>query len=252
MNLIERLNNFVIESKKQNTRISKNFYCSALSNCSRRLFYDKLGTAKDPSNITGLSIRRMDVGSAIHSLYQDYLVKAGLVASQDDIEVSIKDLEYRISGRMDGILTDPVLLEKCVLEIKSVGTVDNANSLPYDSHLDQIQVYMHLTKIHKGKLLYIFLDKREKPINYKGNYPYVSDCDILEIDVTYDPEYVKKIYVKIKNIIDSLDKKTPPHALYGSQSDCKWCEFVSTCKKGDNVTNTYDLSSIFGVSYGKN
>lgn len=231
--LIENLNNFLTENSPSwsiNT-----FYCSSLSDCSRKLYYDRLNIKKD-SEQSPLIKRRLDKGSYIHEMFQNYFEKLGILVSKEEY---IKDTKLQIAGKIDCITE--IEGTKYIVEIKTSDSKDNINKFPYTSHLWQIQMYMHKKEINNGKLLYVFLDKNTNKIEFPSkDYIWYSDKDLLEIDIIYTPEIIRQIETKIEKILYSLSIKTPPEK---EPDKCQFCEYKNYC----NVENVqqYDLRNIF-------
>lgn len=232
--IIQKLNNFQTQS---NTSWSiNNFYCSSLADCSRKLYYDRLNIKKD-TEISPQSKRRMDKGSSIHSLFQNYFEKIGILVSMEEY---VNDSSLQIAGKIDCIISlenD----EQCIVEIKTIDSKNNLDKLPFISHLWQIQTYLHLKQLTKGKILYVFLDKSTSKIVLPDTkYNWFSDTDLVEIDIEYNSDIINQIQVKLEKIIYSLSTKTPPEK---DMDKCIFCPYKAQCATSEPTT--VDLSDVF-------
>lgn len=231
--LIENLNNFLTENSPSwsiNT-----FYCSSLSDCSRKLYYDRLNIKKD-SEQSPLIKRRLDKGSYIHEMFQNYFEKSGILVSKEEY---IKDNKLQIAGKIDCIVE--IENTTYIVEIKTSDSKDNVNKFPYISHLWQLQMYLHNKGLKNGKLFYVFLDKNMDKIDLPlKDYTWYSDKDLLEIDIIYNSDVIRQIETKLEKIIYNLSIKTPP----GKEPDkCQFCYYKNYCNVED--TQNYDLKNIF-------
>lgn len=233
MSLIQSLNQYLVQNS--NSWSINNFYCSGLYDCSRKMYYDRLNipqeTTTDPVNK-----RRLNKGTYIHEMFQKYFEDMGILVSKEEY---VKDTTIQVAGKMDCIVT----LEGTdyVVEIKTSDSKDKIDTMPYLSHLWQLQIYMHIKGIKKGKLFYVFLDKStDKIVTTNKDFSCYTDKDLLEIDVEYNPDIVRIIQTKLEKIIQCINLKQPPER----ESDkCTYCPYKGYCNT--HVANDIDLASIF-------
>jgi len=88
---------------------------------------------------------RLWLGKIVHRGFQEFLKETYNAEVEKEFEKSIGVL--RIRGRVDAIVSDTVV------EIKYASDV--YNNEPNEHHVRQLQLYMWLTDLEKGKLIYI-------------------------------------------------------------------------------------------------
>lgn len=202
--------------------------------CPRSSYYKITGHPTPPER---LSLQRMNIfeeGHSIHRKWQNWFKESGILV-QD--EVPVVDKEHRIIGHADAIVEDKK--GKAVVEIKSVGvgtirmedysmfapyakkeiTIDdlwNSIKYPFDSHVRQVQLYMHCLDIHEALVLYEW-----KPTQ-----------DVKEFAVQFQPEVVAPILASCHTVVRSLEADTPPERpswLSKEHRICKSCPFKEVC-----------------------
>jgi hypothetical protein len=144
-------------------------------------------------------------------------------------EVVLKDAEHRISGRCDGYVWVEVgkdVEEKHLQDIKSIknrGLNDPEQAWCYEDlkergpkpdHVVQLNIYMWISGVHKGHLLYV------------GK----NTSQITSFAVDYDHSVIEPVLAEIKHIIDESEriklgtlKELPPPC---SKKDCP-CEEIT-------------------------
>ena len=113
-NIAEELENR-LEAKNKSSWVRKTgvYHPSALSGCSRALYYDRIG--EQPVQNIGPKLRMLfGAGHACHDFIQGILSDDGKTEFESEIPVSVK--EYDIFGHTDGIYRK----KGWVIEIKSI------------------------------------------------------------------------------------------------------------------------------------
>ena len=236
--ILQKLNSFLLSDQKDPWE-KKTFWCGSLYDCPRKLYYDRLNLPIQRTIDTAV-IRRLNKGSCIHELFQNYFSKMGIVISEEEY---VKSNELQVSGKIDNILT--LDNEPTIVELKTMDSKDYLHTLPKIEHIWQIHTYMYLKQIYKGKLFYIFLDKKSKDnIELsRTDYNYISDKDIIEIDINYEPNIIELIKTKLFSIIRCLESKTLPEK---DMDKCTFCPYISECNlEKNNELPSKDLASVF-------
>lgn len=100
---------------------------------------------------------------------------------------------------------------------------------PKENHKKQLQLYMYLTGIKEGMLLYENKNTQE----------------LKEFFISYDEKLVKEVVNQIVYVNEHVNKKTLPPKEYEENSfECRYCPFRDICWP---VRNTYDLNYILGA-----
>ena len=142
-------------------------------------------------------------------------------------------------GHADGIINDAK--GKAILEIKSVGAgtirmedfelYQSASSpddmwkkvrKPFNTHLRQVNLYMHCLGIHDA----VFL------------YEWKATQEVKEFSVKFQPELIEDILSGCKNVIRGLESGVPPMRPTwvedSTSKTCKNCPYKKVCWKEDN------------------
>lgn len=177
-------------------------------------------------------------GHMIHAKWQGWLERAGILKQS---EMPIFDEEHHIMGTADGLISDAQ--GEAILEIKSVGIGTVRYEAPdllkgkgtetaYDhevwwklrqplpSHLRQINLYMYVTGVHKGIVLY----------EWKGT----QECK--EFEVTYQPALIQHILATAAVVKSHLENGTLIDRPAWAEKDhraCKVCPYKNTCWSTD-------------------
>lgn len=116
------------------------------------------------------------LGSLVHKGLELYLREE--LNAETEVEFEKEVEEYRIRGKVDAIYKDSVI------EIKYArGLKDNK---PYEHHINQLRLYLWLTELEKGKLVYITPDKL---VEFDFSNPMSDDEVLMLIDSWKSPRY---------------------------------------------------------------
>jgi len=123
-----------------------------------------------------------------------------------------------ISGRVDDIVVVKIDNKVYLLEVKSTSTLEYIRS-PYDSHVMQLQLYMHAKNIHNGMITYL-----EKNTLHSKSF-----------DVNYNANEAEKAIKRLKELHKFLkDDKLPiaeARAVSSKNWMCKGCQYREECFK---------------------
>jgi CRISPR/Cas system-associated exonuclease Cas4 (RecB family) len=207
--------------------------------CPRSSMYKILGeveTKEKQHGFTTLNI--FATGHLIHNKWQGWLERSGLVKQS---ELPIFNEEYHIMGTADGLIEDAN--GQAILEIKSVGTgtvrYENMDLYkqyeskeitdselfkrirqPFITHLRQLNIYMHVTGIHHGIILY--------------EWKATQECK--EFEVRYQPALIQHILAAASLVKQHLQNGTlidRPEWAEKNHKTCKQCPYKDICWSDD-------------------
>jgi len=168
-------------------------------------------------------LKVFELGNILH----DFVVKVLKSEKNPDVELIKTELPFRqeiedflVSGRIDNIILIKASGKNILVEVKSTGNIDFVEEAMHHNKI-QLQLYMHVTGIHNGILLYV--DKRNLkskvfPVNY-------NEEDALKIIDRF----------KVLNKLLKTDALPDPEARSGKESlwMCRYCEYRDKCYKED-------------------
>ena len=216
------------------------FYPSSVGKCLRAIVYQMQGYKAQEADARFLFI--CDNGTYFHERLEALFDTTGLLIAP---EVSFKMPELRLSGRTDAIIKNFLEHESSnniiklykedketqkqdllyegsdndiiIVELKSIND-SGFNYLdrkgPKEAHVMQLMLYMHLTGIKQGMLL----------------YENKNDQKLKEFFIGYDSVLAEKIMKKIHLANKHVDEKTlPPKEYEPSDFECRYCEYRNLC-----------------------
>lgn len=199
----------ILNTKSSGHISSGKFSISSIGGCWRKKYLELKGLYKE--EFSEEILRLFNIGNVIHrGITKELIEKEGkgfyLVAS----EVNIPIHKY-ISGRIDNVIS--VNGENVVVDVKSAGdwTIKSLrNGEDCDKkYKNQILLYMYLTGIHKGMLLFVGKNKGE----------------LEEVEVKYDENRAQQLVKEIEEFfINYVEKNIEPPKCDGGQWGCKCCE----------------------------
>ena len=207
--------------------------------CPRASMYKILGIEEEKEKQYGFTtLNIFATGHMIHSKWQGWLERSGIMKQS---ELPIFDEEHHIMGTADGLIEDAS--GQAILEIKSVGTgtvrYENVDLYkqyeskeitdtelfkrirqPFITHLRQINLYMHVTGIHQGIILY--------------EWKATQDCK--EFEVKYQPALIQHILAAAALVKQHLTDGTlidRPEWAEKDHRTCKQCPYKDVCWRND-------------------
>lgn len=202
-------------SAKRRKRSKPYVYPSMIGRCTRQQVYKMCGY-EEP--VSPKLARIFDNGNDMHERYQAYFMKMGLL-KPEDAEVPFRSDEYRVSGRIDGILRSPEGQWASILELKSANkrSFDNMNKYgPLKEHVIQVMLYMALTPIKEAIIFVECKDNQDTSI-----YP-----------VTYSENEGEKVLQRVMMLTECADaKRLPPREFRSDSYECRWCYYKDMCSK---------------------
>lgn len=244
--VINIINNHLVEKQKKSARIPDKFYPSSVGLCNRAIIYQMMGYPKKTPDERVLLI--FENGHGFHNRMEKLFRDAGVLIAD---ELPIKSEELKISGRSDAIIKDPEYIvgdddpsislagfngetlyegprdAVIIIELKSIG--DNGfNRLtrePKLEHVKQLQLYLHLTGLKRGVLLYENKNTQE----------------LKEFKVDYDPVIAEEVIHKVKTIHAHMTDGTIPEKEFDRSSfECRYCDFKDICWPNNRVEASLD------------
>lgn len=183
---------------------------SEISECEYKIFFFKTQAEKDSSFDVKYpySMMMRDTGTFLHAYIQ-------LLYKFDKTEVPFYDEEYKVKGRIDGII------DNTIIEIKTVKSFDYQQS-----HVNQALLYSYfLNKTGEYDIKdfeIVMLNRNLK--EFQVNKYYLSD---LDDDLNGLLEKIKKLNYSIENKNSFLLKK--------DKNSCIFCQFKNICNKMKEV-----------------
>ncbi len=201
--------------REQRPKAVGRYYPSEIGLCMRKLWY----SYKFPSEIETDLLKIFEVGNIMHDFVVDVLKSdknpdVDLIKSEFPLRLDRGD--FVVSGRVDNLILVKANGKEVLVEVKSTSDVAFVNEAAPHNKM-QLQLYMHITGIHNGILLY--LDKK----NLQSKV-YVVD---------YDEEEAKRVMERFGMLHDNLKLGKLPEPEARSSKDttwqCKFCEFRERC-----------------------
>jgi len=198
----------------EHTRESGTYYPSYLGSCMRKQYYIyTLGERATPEDLAIFM-----TGQGVHEIVAKAFSESTTVESIEEKITLEFTGKVKLSGRVDIIIVD-IDGKRYVIEVKSASRIPDK---PYESHMLQLEIYLHALNVEDGFVLY--WDKRSGSIR--------------AFRVKKDNEWLGKIYERVA-ILDyhmSIMLPPPPEAyLEGKHWECRRCAYLSECNPGPLV-----------------
>lgn len=238
MHVSKLLEEYLVGLQKSSTRDSRNkFYPSSVGRCCREIYYNMCGYPQAPPDARVLLV--FENGHGFHERMEKLFERMGILIAP---ELPIKDPSLNVSGRTDAIIKnvypgkerlaqDKIVLkglkgevvfegpnsEVIIVELKSInsrGFTRVVSKGAKEDHIWQLQLYMYMTGIRQGILLYENKDTQE----------------LHEVWVPYDKAIADRIVNKIKYVNKCVAEGTiPPREHSRSSSACMYCGQAALC-----------------------
>jgi len=206
-----------IISKDINPRYKKwgGFHASNTNECVRYVNYMFTGIEVPPDHTPRVQ-RIFDTGHDMHARFGEYFKRMGIVISQ---ELPITYDDPPIESTLDLIIDwgGPK-----VVELKSINeagfTYRRLYGKPKDDHYRQIQIYMKVTGIHEGYVIY----------ENKNN------SEILILPVSLDEDFIEKLFKKYRKFYKVYTDGIKPARPYKRSGEkCQRCALRVHCWETD-------------------
>lgn len=196
---------------QHHTRDAGTYYPSYLGSCLRKQYYIyTLGERATPENLAVFM-----TGQGVHEIVAKAFSESTIVESiEEKITLNFTD-RIRLSGRIDIIIVD-IDGKRYIIEVKSTSRIPD---VPYDSHLLQIEIYLHSLNVNDGFILY--WNKRSG--------------EVRAFSVSKDNVWLGKIYERAAMLDYHINIAQPPPAeayLDGRVWECRRCPYLQECNPG--------------------
>ncbi len=184
--------------KRMEQRLDNEFYVTELIMCPLKYRYAKtykeiaLASAFSPTTLMG-ELVHLGLETLLKKLLGEDVVKTEV---EFDREVVVDGVSYIVKGRVDAIVDDTVI------EIK---TSRSDVHIPYQHHVLQLRIYLWLTGLNKGLLLYITPDR---VVEFEVNTA-ASDGEVSDL---------------VRSML--VGEPAPRYAW-----ECSYCPFASLCPR---------------------
>lgn len=212
--IIERFLEREIEEKK----IGR-YYPSEIGRCLRNLYY----SYKYPMKVKPRLLKIFELGNIMHDfivkvLQSEKIPEIELVDYEIPVELKIDD--FLVSGRIDDLIILKTDGKKILIEVKTCKDIRMVTK-PQNSHMIQLQFYMHITGIKEGMLLYV--DK--------------TTMETKSFKLEYDEHWSNLIIERFKKLHEALIKDELPLPEAKLIDEIKWmcnfCEYKEKCEKNE-------------------
>ena len=204
--IVEKILKAKIDEYFSHQREENMLYVTDLVRCSMILKYEQ--EYKDLAIINSINASAI-MGNFVHEGLEGFLKNVfSNVQTEVELvkEIVVEGKTLKIKGRADAIIE--VNGEKVVVEIKSSRT---DKGIPHEHHIIQLKIYLWMTGIKKGLLVYITPDRI-------AEYP---------VDEPLDDAEVAKLAEETLKLL-----KAPRYAW-----ECKYCVFAKVCAVQQNASN---------------
>jgi CRISPR/Cas system-associated exonuclease Cas4 (RecB family) len=195
------------------------YYPSEIGGCMRKTWY----SYKHPKKLQPELLKIFEMGNMVH----DFVVKVleseknrEVQLLQSEFPLKIEQPDFLISGRVDDLVLVKTSGKTFVVEVKSTKSIDYVKEAA-ESHVMQLQLYMHATGIHNGIVLYIDkgnLQSKQFPIEY-------SETEVNGILKRFGE--LHQLLGSNLLPIDEAKKEA------GKQWLCRFCEYSEKCEKNE-------------------
>jgi CRISPR/Cas system-associated exonuclease Cas4 (RecB family) len=187
------------------------FHASNTNSCQRYMYYLFNGIEVPPDH--GPRTQRIfDNGHAMHERYNIYFEKMGIVLAS---EQPIWNDDPPIESTLDLIIDwgGPKIVE--LKSINDGGFIyRRVAGAPKDDHYRQIQMYMKVTGIHEGYVI----------------YENKNDQEILVFPVSLDEVFIEKLWKKLRKIYKAVQDDVKPVRPYKQSGEkCQRCPLREHC-----------------------
>ncbi len=196
------------------------YYPSEIGSCMRKVWY----SYKFPKQLQPELLKIFEMGNMVH----DFVVKVleseknkNVQLLRSEFPLKIETPDFLISGRVDDLVLVKASGKTIVVEVKSTKSIDFLKGAS-ESHVMQLQLYMHATGIHNGMVLYID----------KGN------LQSKQFPIEYDEGQVKEILERFKQLHQQLTSNLLPIDEAKKNQDkqwlCRFCEYTEKCERNES------------------
>jgi|TARA_Y100000310_G_scaffold68970_2_gene64316 CRISPR/Cas system-associated exonuclease Cas4 (RecB family) len=201
--------------KEMRVKVIGRYYPSEAGQCLRKSYYSFINPKEIDLELTKI----FEAGNIVH----DFVSKVFKSDKNPDVEVLESETSFEIpvddfviSGRIDNLVLFKGEEKKVLVEVKSTKSVDYLDG-PQESHIMQLQLYLHARKMQEGVLVYV-----EKNTLKSKTFP-----------VTYNPSIYEVIINRFKKLHEHLKSSSTPdpesRLLEDKKWMCRYCNYKTEC-----------------------
>jgi len=203
MDFEERVSEYLLKKEEEDKEKHKNlphvYSISSLGYCPRSIYFDKVAPVEESEETKSIFI----VGNILHEWVQNNLYKD----CNFEVEIEKKMDDITLRGRID------IINDFEIVELKTTSSLSYQRK-PKEEHIVQINTYMGLTGVHKGKIVYI-----QKNDFHSKTFEVKFNQNIFD-------ETIKKIKKIDKQITDNIEYKDITPRM---SPNCYYCKYRSFC-----------------------
>ena len=193
------------------------YYPSEIGQCMRKVWY----SFRNPKPLDKELKKIFEAGNRLHEFVADVfksdkVEEVDLVEKEVPFELNIDD--FTISGRIDNLIRVKIGNREALVEVKSTKDLRYMEE-PSESHVMQLQLYLHARKITEGILLYL-----EK-----------NTLKSKTFHIKYDQNMLNQVIERFKLLHQKLVKVQlpPPEARLDEDKRwmCRSCQYAEECFK---------------------
>ncbi|MBI5148590.1 PD-(D/E)XK nuclease family protein [Candidatus Pacearchaeota archaeon] len=209
--------------KENKPREIGKYWPSEVGSCLRKVWYSYKIPKETDSNL----LRIFESGNLLHEFIANVIKSEknpDVELLKAEMPIKIEEKEFTVSGRVDNLVMLKINNEEVLVEVKSTKFLRNE---PQESHVTQLQLYMHATGVQKGIVLYIQKD------NLQTRW----------FNFTYDKKKAEKILARFKVLHETLkkDKIPEPEAKKCKELNwmCNYCHWKDECDEQEKGLNRF-------------
>ena len=206
-------------AREQREKKIGRYYPSEIGSCIRKVWY----SYKHPLEVSPELLKIFEAGNMFHEFVVDVFKSEknkNVELLEEELPFKHKVDDFLISGRIDDLVLLKERGKRVLVEVKSAKSVDYLDK-PKISNEMQLVLYMHLTGVHDGVLLYI--DK--------------TNLQSRVFTVPYDKKRAENIIGRFGKLHTALKENRLPFAEAKELEDmywmCRYCEYEEKCSKNE-------------------
>lgn len=195
------------------------YYPSEIGSCLRKVWYSYKFPRETDMELTKI----FELGNLIHDFVSTVIESeknphVELIEKELPLKLETKD--FIVSGRLDDMLLLKENGKKVLVEVKSTKSTEYTRE-PSRSHVMQLQLYMHITGVHDGVVLYV--DKNNlKSKSFSVRYDEVMAKEILD-------RFMELNICLVSNQLPLDEAKRDPSLMWM----CRYCEYSGMCERNE-------------------
>lgn len=202
-------------ARKKRAKTIGRYYPSEIGGCLRKTWF----SYKIPKETDKDVLRIFEAGNNLHDLITDILKSdknPHIELLETELPFKQVEKDFIISGRIDNLILIKENNKKILVEVKSTKFLPKEAS---ETHITQLQLYMHNVGVHDGIVLYVQKD----------------NLQTAWFNFTYDEQKAEEIIKRFHGLDYCLkqDEIPPAEAKLVKNKNwmCSYCEYKEECDK---------------------